>query len=315
MRLRSRSARIIAVGLLVAASLGLGGVAAADPAPPPVVLSCGATITEDTVLGADVGPCPSEGIIVAASDITLDLNGHEVFGIGSAEVTHQAAGVWIREQTGVTVMNGTVRDFFHGVRILRGSDNTVRHVHAKDNTFGNGIVAESSGGNRIAGNTVVHNGGFSGVAVFGDPALSRGNTIVDNVVARTTTTFRGCHCAISLESGSNHVVTGNVVTRSVREGVMLFSGVTDTLVADNLVRANEGSGIRLRPGADRNTLRGNKVSGNGAFGITVESTGNVITGNAAHGNRAEDLHDTHLECDANTWSDNRFGSASPDCVS
>lgn len=43
-------------------------------------IGCGAVITQSTTLHQDVGPCPGLGLIVAADDITLDLNGYRVFG-------------------------------------------------------------------------------------------------------------------------------------------------------------------------------------------------------------------------------------------
>lgn len=46
------------------------------------VLGCGQVVTQDTVLENDVGPCPANGahgIVVEASNVVLDLNGHTVF--------------------------------------------------------------------------------------------------------------------------------------------------------------------------------------------------------------------------------------------
>ncbi|MDQ4132332.1 MAG: hypothetical protein M3179_03805 [Actinomycetota bacterium] len=36
--------------------------------------------TQDTVLDAELGPCPGNGIVIGANHITLDLNGRTVFG-------------------------------------------------------------------------------------------------------------------------------------------------------------------------------------------------------------------------------------------
>jgi hypothetical protein len=43
-------------------------------------VSCGDTITADTTLDSDLVDCPSNGIVIGADDITLDLNGHTIDG-------------------------------------------------------------------------------------------------------------------------------------------------------------------------------------------------------------------------------------------
>ena len=64
------------------ALLALSGVTAAAGQSPPAGLECGDTITADTTLDRDLTGCPSNGIIIGADDITLDLNGHTISGDG-----------------------------------------------------------------------------------------------------------------------------------------------------------------------------------------------------------------------------------------
>ena len=68
--------------LPVIALLALSGVTAAAGQSPPPGLECGDTITADTTLDRDLTNCPSNGIIIGADDITLDLNGHTISGDG-----------------------------------------------------------------------------------------------------------------------------------------------------------------------------------------------------------------------------------------
>ena len=68
--------------LSVVALLALSGVTAAAGQAPPAGLKCGDTITADTTLDRDLTGCPSNGIIIGADDITLDLNGHTISGDG-----------------------------------------------------------------------------------------------------------------------------------------------------------------------------------------------------------------------------------------
>ena len=73
---------------------------------------CGDTITTDTTLDTDLIDCPSNGIVIGADDITLDLNGHvidgdgtEFAGCGNREFCD--VGVLDIDHDGVTVRDGS----------------------------------------------------------------------------------------------------------------------------------------------------------------------------------------------------------------
>jgi hypothetical protein len=68
--------------LPVIAVLAVCGVTAAAGQSPPPGLECGDTITADTTLERDLTGCPSNGIVIGADGVTLDLNGHTISGDG-----------------------------------------------------------------------------------------------------------------------------------------------------------------------------------------------------------------------------------------
>ncbi|MDQ6948807.1 MAG: hypothetical protein M3256_21750 [Actinomycetota bacterium] len=77
---------------------------------------------------------PGCGPIVAADNVTVNLNGHRVTGDPSARgAGPDQAGVVLRQVHGVTLTNGTVRDFDAGVLIGGGGRNTITRVRAVDN--------------------------------------------------------------------------------------------------------------------------------------------------------------------------------------
>src|SRR4051812_21832272 len=84
-------------------------------------VSCGQTITQDTTLDSDVTDCPEVGVAIGAGNITLDLKGHTIAGVGFSTV----AGVSNTGFDGVVVKGGTVRDFRTGVLITDASGNQV----------------------------------------------------------------------------------------------------------------------------------------------------------------------------------------------
>jgi len=169
---RARMAAAMLAGALVMVPTGLVSTAAAAPA-----IGCGTTITKTTTLTADIGPCPGTGLVIAADNITVDLNGHRVSGNPGARGSGpDQAGVVLRQVHGVTLMNGTVRGFDAGVLIGGGGRNTISHLRAVDNVnyrvvtgrnalpgspgsglscdLGDGIAVLGSNQNRLANNTL-----------------------------------------------------------------------------------------------------------------------------------------------------------------
>src|SRR6476619_6929393 len=81
-------------------------------------VSCGATITTNTKLDSDLTNCPSNGIVIGADNITLDLNGHTV--------------------------GGDVRGFDIGISV-RGNENRIQGVASANNSTFGMILADSTG--------------------------------------------------------------------------------------------------------------------------------------------------------------------------
>jgi parallel beta-helix repeat protein len=82
------------------------------------------------------------------------------------------------------------------------------------------------------------------------------------------------------------------------------------VVKGNTVQ-NAANGIDVV--GDGNRVNGNKVFSSADVGIRVENGGNVIAENTALNNAGFDLQDD-LECGANTWRRNTFGTASAPCI-
>jgi parallel beta-helix repeat protein len=225
------------------------------------VLSCGATISQSTVLENDVGPCTNGGITIAADNVTLDLNGHRVSGTTNSG---DGFGIFLFRRTGVVVRNGTVTDFDGGVVIEGGAGNTVEGILAANNISyetvvpraraGDGIAILSSQNNQILRNTTVNNGPYSGIGLYSER---------DDAHPRQTT-------GTSL---------GNVLQ---------FNEVYDNIQgrSPNTIVNNDNIGIRLEPGSSGNFILDNEVAGNGLDGITmfVRSSFNVIRGNEVANN-------------------------------
>ena len=148
-----------------------------------VRVSCGATITTDTKLKSDLQNCANNGIVIGASDITLDLNGHTVSGDGEPVAScpeGESCDTGIDNTAGhdgVTIVGGAVRRFDVGVLVVGASENCTRGVASATNSSFGLIVGELTD-SRIDHNSSVSDG-VSGIVMFD----SRDSRIDHNSVA------------------------------------------------------------------------------------------------------------------------------------
>lgn len=331
--IRRRSLALIMATLVVAA-LAPAGTASAGH------VECGQVITSDTTLDSDVGPCATDGIVIGADSITLDLNGHELF--GTPIDGQQAVGVRLQGRRDVTVTSsvsgGTIRDFDAGVAITaQSTGNRVTKIIARDNVgssltdFGDGIAISNSTNNVIRDNLVDHNGPFDGVGVFGTSSGNKifKNEVVNNNIPSSATTNQDDGIRLEPDTFDN-VVENNTVRNNGLDGIAVFFNSEGNVIRSNDVRNNghhdkshrKGDGIRLFLDGDSTEIVENKVFDNAASGIRVDSMFNEIRDNETGSNAsastpdnpAYDLYDTNEDCDDNVWSNNTFDTAFPDCT-
>ncbi len=321
-----RSKLAISVAAVLMSPLAMVGRASA------VVFTCGSVITTSTVLTNDVGPCSSDGLIIGADNITLDLGGHTVFGVPN----HPGNGVGIHSvnHSGVTVQRGTVKQFDAGVAFEGGSGNTVQQLIVTQNVgssttdFGDGIALAGSNNNTIRSNVVTFNGPFDGVGLFNGSSDNSilSNSITDNNFTRAV----GPHGmtaeddGVRMEPGSaRNLVQSNDVQRNGLDGIAAFFRAPDNRIIGNNVNANGfhdpninrlGDGIHVFVQADRTLVQNNNSTNNAREGITIESMNNQILTNRATGNPRLDLHDTNPNCDANAWHGNVGVLVVPACT-
>ena len=133
--------------IAVLAACSVSSVAVGQEAPPG--LECGDTITADTTLDRDLADCPSNGIVIGADDITLDLNGHTISGDGKPVRRCRRdqicdVGVANDDHAGVTVRGGSVRGFAIGVGVFRGRNDRFVELDSSRNQFFGFVIGGSS---------------------------------------------------------------------------------------------------------------------------------------------------------------------------
>ena len=164
--------------------------------------SCGQVITQNVVLTSNLNCADSDGLIVGASDIVIDLNGHTISGpdVDSQEKTSSKVGVMIPNMNNVVVQDGTIQGFQAGI-LMTGSQNVeIKGIVSKDNQIG----AFSTGASIVnvhlsilANNQI----GFAGHST--QQATIENNNLYQNALA-----------GITLVNSDNGVLTLNSITES-----------------------------------------------------------------------------------------------------
>lgn len=302
---RSRRALALAVAT-AAATLAAASVASAPPALATDV-ACGATITSSTTLHADVGPCPGDGIVVAADGVVVDLGGFRVF---AANGTGDNAGIRLAGVSGVTVTNGTVSGFDAGVVVAGGSGNTVRQLTVRDNVndfggppcnLGDGIAVMDSHGNAVEHNRVVHNGPYGGISLIGDADANviRNNVLdANNVVSPPGPTgcgnrFQDEGIRIEGPGADDNRVELNQVTASLLSGIGLHGTVCSppnpSLPPQPFNRGNHVVGNRVSHTAGTSIASGINILRQGPAAVVCPAQQSTIVGNTSSHNQADGI--------------------------
>lgn len=312
---------ILGAALLLAATLPGAAMGATEPVDEPIV--CGTLITEDTTLTNDVGPCVMGGLWISGDDITLDLNGHTVFGapvgtthvgidplkldpeeddlgVGEAWHSFDAAPVGIMSwgNEGVTIKNGTVTGFDGGVVVRNGSDHVLRDLAVRDNghgrvhlnprVYGEGIALWNASNNLVEDNTITGNGPYAQIAFpYGSTDNVIRNNELDGEAATSPVSTAGTPSGILLEGpGANdNVIEDNTIVNNGEAGIRLhkYSCSTGNMVRDNHI-ANTGTALTDdAAGAGDDGPRGDGIDAG------CPTVGNVFEGNTIVDNRGHGL--------------------------
>ena len=194
------------------------------------VASCGETIMEDVTLTSDLECGPGDGLTVAASGITINLNGYSIS--SSDEAGSEDPSMDFDGSSGILVANvddvditglGEISGFDRGITFMGSSDGHVTDLQIANN--GVGVLISSSEATEITRNTLTNNG----IAVISDL--------------------------------SNHgVIAFNQVVANLEQGMLLLGSDMNTVAANNMF-GNGDNGIYLDILSNENTIDFNTVFG------------------------------------------------------
>ena len=218
-------------------------------------LSCGQVIKQSVKLTANLD-CKTDGIIVGADGITIDLNGFTLSGPGEKS---SKVGIMFADNDGVTVQGpGTIQKFQAGALFSGGEDNKISRVTFTENEiavfetgsknvviednlmFGNsiGVAAHSSSGSMLTTNLFKSND-LAGVTLVN----SASNELSMN-------TIQGSVNGIFLDGQStkNNVNSNNVLQNrgvDLNNGNGLPTNINDNVFSDNNCNTSVPDGLCL----------------------------------------------------------------------
>jgi parallel beta-helix repeat protein len=274
-----RRSVIAAAGLSALLASALVGLTIGGAQGAPAQVGCGDRIMADTTLHQDLMNCPNNGILIGADNVTLDLNGHTIDGNRTPDkscdpVKHFCDfGVAFGRHEGVTVKDGSIRQFEGGILVFRSRGARLLGLSTPKNHFSGIGVAGSA---RIlvrnsSGNGSTHRDG-NGIGLFDSRHVRVLNSTFKNNV----------HLGLLTADSTNSVIKGDVIARN-GDGALLMEGGEGFRMRGNRVIRN-GGGITLGPGSD-NVITRNRVRG-GGDGIRIEKgRGNLVAHNVVIGGR------------------------------
>jgi parallel beta-helix repeat protein len=234
----------------------------------------------------------------ATSDLGISLQGRTNVTIKNIIVAGFTTGIKLDSCSSITIIGTTMTKDSYGIHLTGSSQNIISGNNASNNSD-YGIWLSSSGSNSITANTIKNNN-YDGILIadsnsnniFGNILTSNndgirlesstGNTVSANKVADSNgydmwnTTNNGY--AIVLISSSQNMVSGNIASNSVKDGIRLESSANNTVSGNNIKNNNEGLGLSS---SSNNNVFANNVTNNIDCGFRFESSSND---NRLHGN-------------------------------
>jgi parallel beta-helix repeat protein len=290
------------------------------------VKSCGMGVQCGDVLDRDFGfyklagdlECPNnpEGaaVTITGERVRLNLAGHTITrdddtgGLLTRGIAVQGANAHIRggSVVDITCPDRPFNEYCAGIRLHEAPGTKINGMSLNNNT--NGIVMwGDADGARINGNDITGNLHY-GIGFFGS---AEGARIVGNNLSDTDG-WPGVGVSFGYIGSSDDVsLIGNVASNCGDVGILLIGNEDNQPAQRNMIRDN--------------TTLDNGGAGIGTFGSTeaLRPRDNLIQSNTSFGNQNSDLTENVAgssvpppvapDC-LNTWKDNDFDVATPDCI-
>lgn len=220
-----------------------------------IVAACGSVITENTTLHADL-ECDGNGLIVGASDVTIDLNGYtissdkEADGVDLTVSFDDNNGILVPNVHDVTIKGpGAISGFRSAITFMGSSEGKVTDLVLRDNEVGTLIAGSSE--ISITGNNIDSNK-FAIVSESSDDGHILYNLIAANEKQ-----------GIVLSDSGDYSIVGNNVLENGENGIFLDAQSFHNNVNLNNLFGHEDADINNANGLPTNINDNNYGEDNG----------------------------------------------------
>lgn len=307
-------------------------------------IQCGDTITTDTTLTANLGPCPSDGLVLSGTEVTLNLNGHTITGSSGGDglkvqggvVTIKGPGTIAKFGTGISVyaiggpmmvynlvLSGNGQGIWTGPPFNTSNMRILNNVITARNSAGNGITAAQPSNVYIYQNTI------SGYAVGVDLLDGVMGVVDENLITLNQTgilTSFPDYLCFTIRGNRVLFNHGDGIRAGHNYGSLEIARMTDTCngaggdIEDNSVNFNGGSGIVVQTGSlgssqsvQDNMVSFNKTDGIAVFGMPGSLGAAVqVIGNYTSSNGTDLFWDGTGTTDC--WQEDIFSTSSPQAL-
>ncbi|MDB4511912.1 right-handed parallel beta-helix repeat-containing protein [Arenicella sp.] len=219
-------------------------------------ISCEDIITSSITLSSDLY-CSTDqaALVVSADNVTIDLNGFTIFGIGST------VGIIASDKNNLTVTNGKFKGVNSGVLANRVTGLKVNNIVVTDS--GNGVVGNSINNAIIENNIFVDT--YRGVSIQNDQAtMTANNNVIDsNLFYRSDTAIYICG-----NNADDNLLTNNAIWKSTTAGIRLIQS-DRTQISSNTVFETANAAIALSS-SSYSTINNNNLR-RGSIGLSVDT--------------------------------------------
>ena len=245
-------------------------------------VSCGDTITTDTILNSDLS-CSGEGIIIGADNITLDLNGHKISFICPFDSSkngwecyndYYKTNVYLKQSEGVhllsgvngaTIKNGYIDGFFDGIHGGgRSKYTTITKMTLSD--CGQCIVLHSGTAIKITENIISSTGSYPIYLIAAIDSEISGNTLtggVQNIIGGSNISVIKNNISDGyvglLLFGSNNLIKDNIINNTSGNSISLHF-ISNSKIISNMLNLGGAEGIEFYENVNNNTIVKNTIA-------------------------------------------------------
>ena len=228
-----------------------------------------------------LGSAGNSGITINANDVTLDLNGFRLVGIGGSLDGITVSGA----RTGLSIRNGSIRNWSqHGVNAWNASGARVTDITVSSSAA-NGLMLGENG--MLMRCVAMENGG-QGIRLAANCRANACQALRNDdsgIFANDGCIVTDCH-SISNDEGINMetagIVSGCTVRNNNRNGIYVtFRCRVSGNLCENNGAENNGASIHAKNNGNR--IEGNMCMG-ADCGLDVDGVGNYVADNTVIGN-------------------------------